>query len=118
MPAAAWLAPEPAAPLSKTVTLAPRWASRQAMARPITPAPMMATVGDEESDPRSFIGGFLRWHDPDRFDGFDLSREGSRHPRPWRHFRRFCRAGQGRLPGHGGQFLATESNSINLRRRP
>src|SRR5918995_7319934 len=82
MPAAAWLAPDPAAPLSKTLTLAPRCARRHAIAKPITPAPMTATVGDRERVRLALIGGFLRWHDPDRFDGFDLSREGSRHPRP------------------------------------
>ena len=46
MPAAAWLAPLPAAPRSNTSTVAPWAASRQAMPSPITPAPMMATLGD------------------------------------------------------------------------
>ena len=44
MPAAAWVAPAPAAPLSNTETATPRAASRQAMPSPTTPAPMMATV--------------------------------------------------------------------------
>ena len=42
---------------------------------PMTPAPMMATLGClamRASDPAT--GGSLRWHDPDRFDGCDLSR--------------------------------------------
>src|SRR5215475_633698 len=43
MPAAAWLAPAPATPLSNTVTVAPRCARRQAMPSPITPAPTMTT---------------------------------------------------------------------------
>src|SRR5437763_15755993 len=75
MPAAAWLAPDPAAARSNTVTAAPRCASRQATPRPMTPAPITSTVG--LSLPRRWIvaiGGSLRWHDPDRFDGFDLSR--------------------------------------------
>ena len=46
IPAAAWLAPLPAAPRSNTSTVAPLAASRHAMPRPITPAPMMATLGD------------------------------------------------------------------------
>jgi hypothetical protein len=44
-PAPAWLAPAPAAPLSNTATAASRAARRQAMPSPMTPAPMMATVG-------------------------------------------------------------------------
>ncbi len=76
MPAAAWLAPAPAAPWSNTVTDAPRAASRQAMPRPITPAPMMATVSllAIAVGGGSATGGSLRWNDPDRFSGFDLSR--------------------------------------------
>ena len=46
IPAAAWLAPLPAALRSNTSTVAPLAASRHAMPRPITPAPMMATLGD------------------------------------------------------------------------
>jgi hypothetical protein len=41
----------------------------------MTPAPITSTAG--LSLPRRWIvaiGGSLRWHDPDRFDGFDLSR--------------------------------------------
>jgi hypothetical protein len=45
MPAAARLAPAPAAFLSNTSTRAPRAASRQAMLNPMTPPPMMATLG-------------------------------------------------------------------------
>ena len=45
MPAAAWLAPAPALPRSNTVTVAPCATSRQAIPRPTTPAPMMATRG-------------------------------------------------------------------------
>src|SRR5262245_60808408 len=48
MPAAAWLAPPPAAPRSNTSTSAPLAASRHAMPTPITPAPMMATLGIPE----------------------------------------------------------------------
>src|ERR1051326_6687992 len=79
MPAAAWLAPAPAGPRSNTVTVA-RPASRQAMPSPITPAPMMATRGVlpigllAECEAWSVRRGSLRWYDPDRFDGFDLSR--------------------------------------------
>src|ERR1700726_2326453 len=74
MPAAAWLAPAPALPRSNIVTVA-RPASRQAMPSPTTPAPMTATCGFLPIW-GSFVvrSGSLRWHDPDRFDGFDLSR--------------------------------------------
>src|SRR5689334_9942084 len=79
MPAAAWLAPAPAGPRSNTVTAA--WpASRQATPSPITPAPMMTTRGFLpigpiiECEVWSVRCGSLRWYDPDRFDGFDLSR--------------------------------------------
>src|SRR5580693_1929181 len=83
MPAAAWLEPAPALPRSNTVTVA-RPASRQAMPRPTTPAPMMATCGFLPIWGSFCVrGGSLRWHDPDRFDGFDLSRAFyARHPRP------------------------------------
>src|SRR5580692_5939173 len=83
MPAAAWLAPAPALPRSNTVTVAPP-ASRQAMPSPTTPAPMMATCGFLPIWGSSCgRGGSLRWNDPDRFDGFDLSRAFvARHPRP------------------------------------
>src|SRR5207302_3106233 len=82
MPAAAWLAPDPAAARSNNVTAAPRWESRQAIPSPMRPAPMISTAG-LSLDRRwtVAIGGSLRWHDPDRFDGFDLSRD-LRHPRP------------------------------------
>ncbi len=64
-------------------------ASRHASARPMTPPPMMATrgradpaiaepageaIGDWTCDKLSLIGISLRWYDPDRFDGCDLSR--------------------------------------------
>src|SRR6266704_1381106 len=82
MPAAAWLAPDPAAARSNKVTAAPRWASRQAIPSPMTPAPMISAVGVSVDRRWTVaIGGSLRWHDPDRFDGFDLSRV-LRHPRP------------------------------------
>ena len=45
IPAAAWLAPAPAVPLSNTATGTPRAASRQAMPSPMTPAPMTTTLG-------------------------------------------------------------------------
>src|SRR5579864_7348113 len=55
------------------------------MPKPTTPAPMMATCGFLPIWGSFCVrGGSLRWNDPDRFDGFDLSRpprEG-RHPRP------------------------------------
>jgi hypothetical protein len=44
MPAAAWLAPAPAALRSKTWTDAPRCANRHATPRPITPPPMTAML--------------------------------------------------------------------------
>src|SRR6266568_7010594 len=82
MPAAAWLAPDPAAARSNKVTAAPRWASRQPIPSPMTPAPMISAVGVSVDRRWTVaIGGSLRWHDPDRFDGFDLSRV-LRHPRP------------------------------------
>ena len=76
MPAAAWLAPLPAAPRSNTVDgRAPR---RQP---PGDAKPDHA--GADDGDLGRFgdcvragpsRGGSLRWHDPDRFDGCDLSR--------------------------------------------
>src|SRR5262249_60403987 len=68
-------------PLSNTVTAAPRCPRRQAMERPMTPAPMTTIAG--RAFPRFLpmaIGGSLRWNDPDRFDGFDLSRATSAAP--------------------------------------
>ncbi len=56
-------------------------ASRQAMPRPTTPAPMMATRGRcRGRDGVNSVAqrGSLRWYDPDRFDGCDLSRVSSR----------------------------------------
>jgi hypothetical protein len=48
------------------------------MPSPITPAPMIATRGflptGLECGVWSVRRGSLRWYDPDRFDGFDLSR--------------------------------------------
>src|SRR5215470_13591989 len=97
MPAAAWLAPDPAAARSNTVTRAPLWASRQATPSPMTPAPTMITSGreaDEPPDDRNCrllagIGGSLRWHDPDRFNGFDLSRAPRGTPVPLPYHRQF-----------------------------
>src|SRR5262249_61356244 len=68
-------APPRAPPRSNTVPAAPRCARRQAIDRPMTPAPMATTAGAAFTRflPMA-IGGSLRWHDPDRFDGFDLSR--------------------------------------------
>ncbi len=61
-------------------------ASRQAMPSPTTPAPIMATRGRlpavESEETFRLNGGSLRWNDPDRFDGFDLSRVFARHPWP------------------------------------
>ena len=54
---------------------AARPASRQPMPSPTTPAPMIATRGLFEICGKwSVRRGSLRWNDPDRFDGFDLSR--------------------------------------------
>src|SRR6266403_2946302 len=51
----------------------------------MTPAPMISAVGVSVDRRWAVaIGGSLRWHDPDRFDGFDLSRV-LRHPRPSEH---------------------------------
>src|SRR4051794_3893951 len=76
IPAAAQLAPRPAAPRSQMVTAQPEAARRQPMARPIAPPPMMAIRGAAREDERMVAvnSGSLRWHYPDRFDGYDLSR--------------------------------------------
>src|SRR5262249_29517365 len=68
-------APPRAPPRSNTVPAAPRCARRQAIDRPMTPAPITTAAGAAFTRflPMA-IGGSLRWHDPDRFDGFDLSR--------------------------------------------
>ena len=65
-------------------TVAPRAASRQAMPSPITPAPMMATLGALPDSVRNLTsrGGSLRWNDPDRFVGV-ISAAIARHPRPY-----------------------------------
>ena len=71
-PAAAQLAPRPAAPRSNTVTAQPEAARRQPMLRPMTPPPMMATEDGERRDgtERLEMAGSLRWHDPDWFVGY------------------------------------------------
>ena len=63
-------------PLSNTATDAPRAARRQAIPRPMTPAPMMATVGLLNIACWAFRPRRLPslWNNPDRFVGFDLSR--------------------------------------------
>src|SRR6267154_5578698 len=90
MPAAAQLAPCPAAPRSQMVTAQPASASRQPMARPIAPPPIMAIRGATRGAAREdgivadTNSGSLRWHYPDRFDGYDLSRSASGPaPQPW-----------------------------------
>src|SRR5215203_5902156 len=78
MPAAAWLAPAPIAPRSNTVTEAPRAASRQAIPRPTTPAPMIATfnlaVTDKRRLPSLELPRQVQWV---------CSQRVAAHPRPY-----------------------------------
>jgi hypothetical protein len=85
MPAAAQLAPWPASPRSKMSTVQPAAASRQPIAKPMAPAPTMATVGREAETADDWLrmAGSLRWHDPDRFRGYDLSRQIQPAPQPY-----------------------------------
>ena len=97
----------------------PRAASRQAMPSPITPAPMMATLGDVADTCRSVRqrGGSLRWHDPDRFDGCDLSR-GSAAPQsvPFiiGHFRCGFTSREQRLIAASGPAVEQSSRAAGL----
>src|SRR5579883_2255520 len=89
IPAAAQLAPWPASPRSKISTAQPAAASRQPMLNPMTPAPMTATRGmGPEMELKIVVdgcemAGSLRWYYPDRFRGYDLSRQRAPAPQPW-----------------------------------
>src|ERR1700680_850309 len=75
IPAAAQLAPCPAAPRSYTVTWQPACASRQATPRPTTPAPMMMVFGRcDGTASDALMTDSLHRACPARFSGSDLSR--------------------------------------------
>src|ERR1700722_9470865 len=68
MPAAAWVAPAVGSG-SATATPAPRWAARNAMARPTTPPPMTSTSGAGSGPATALwllMSRSLRRHDPDQ----------------------------------------------------
>src|SRR5438105_9612951 len=78
IPAAAQLAPRPAAPRSYTVTRQPACASRQAMPRPTTPAPMTMVFGGWDGTiDGALMTDSLHRACPARFSGSDLSRLGA-----------------------------------------
>ena len=82
MPAAAQLAPCPASPRSYTVTLQPACTSRQAMPRPMTPAPTTIVFGRcDGTILDALMTDSLHRACPARFSGSDLSRRPCGQPR-------------------------------------